>query len=516
MKKIITICATITALIVAVILAVVLMHETPLEKTISLRGYTINVPKNFTASSDGTIFDGKAREVGKFVLISEKVGENKIPEFSGVSVSGDVKTTVHYENIKKNEFASSAGKVVQYYVTDVLNPEPYAISLTFLKGNISGKLCDRIGETITIPEIGKRPPEKNITAPKYEELDDTVVYKVTLLDGSVLVNNIELIDMFMERQSNKQSTAIGILTYVQSEVGLMELENWKYIESDSGRGFMYLYYDEGDGEFTYDNNPVSFESIAKDTISDEGITSYNLKVGDAVTETLLDVPLNLYRENADELLSYKTDKSDTETVIKILQKIMTKKQFSKIKVTKDGDTVKITFNDSSVFDAVKLSKDAAVIFCLLSDVNTIEVTVKGGERYIIKRSELSKGLKINLEKAADSADRFSEFTEEIENITPAEPELEEENDEVLYSATVVIARGSKVTHPRTGNKVVVDDYAEKYGFGYYLGKPIVCTVKKNGDIYKATAVCNGKTILSQTLGSRAEAQKAIDTIKAYS
>lgn len=516
MKKLIYAGVSAVVLLLAVVLVIIFTADVPLEKTISLKGYTINVPKDFMASSTGVILNGKAKEVGKFLLIDEDVEETEIPKFSGVSALGDVKTSKLTEKMKVNEFNSDKGSVVQYYVTDVPNPEPYVLSLTFYKDEIGDKLSQKIAQTLIIPEIGKNPPAKNILPPEYEDLDDTLVYKVTLLDGSIMVKNTELIDEFMEKQKKAEDASLEILSYVQSGMGLMEVQDWRCIESDSGRGFMYTYYDKGDGTYTYDNNPTSFESISKDALSEKGITSYNLKIGDAVAVTLLDVPMNLYRENLDELLSLKTDKSTVSHILKIFEKIMTVEQYENITVTKENDTVRIIYKDKSVFDRAKLSKDAAILFSLLSDVSVIEVNVADKEFYIIKRSDIIKGLRVDLNKAAVSKDAFYKFTEELENLAPAEPEINENEQKVLYSATVVIASGSKIKHPETGKLVVVDGYAEKYGFSYVLDNPIVCTVKKAGSIYIASATCEGTVFLSQTLETEAEALEVIEKIKEYS
>ena len=126
------------------------------------------------------------------------------------------------------------------------------------------------------------------------------------------------------------------------------------------------------------------------------------------------------------------------------------------------------------------------------------------------------------ENATDSPENFAKFAEDLENVdkaVPNNPTAAEDgvaSGTVIYSGTVVISPSAMVTHPRTGERVAVGPYAEKYGYGSYLGKPITATVTKKGDKYIATATCGGAVLASRSYNSLQEAQSAIALIKAYS
>lgn len=81
------------------------------------------------------------------------------------------------------------------------------------------------------------------------------------------------------------------------------------------------------------------------------------------------------------------------------------------------------------------------------------------------------------------------------------------------------ASGSMVTHPRTGNKVVIDPYAEKYGVSQYLGKTITITVYEGGTAdnpkIRAVATCGGSVVYSTTFATQAEKRSFISMVQSY-
>ena len=94
------------------------------------------------------------------------------------------------------------------------------------------------------------------------------------------------------------------------------------------------------------------------------------------------------------------------------------------------------------------------------------------------------------------------------------------SDVVTFQTSVTApASGSMVTHPRTGNKVVIDLYAEKYGVSQYLGKTITITVYEGGTAanpkIRAVATCGGSVVYSTTFATQAEKLSFISMIQSY-
>lgn len=512
--------------IAAVVCAVWLTAVKPLGKQISAKGYEISVPKSWSFGADGILTDKKGSIVGKFVLVNEEPDLSNVAAYSGFEVQGEVKTESKTEVILKNVFETDSGMAVQYFIKDIPNPEPYAVSITLLRpgvGNITG---ERIAASFKIPEIGSKPPRKNITAPSYEDIAEDKTAKLVLENGNTSVKNASLIDMFIGMQKKNERTGLDILSFEQTD-GSEVLREWVHIESDAGRGFLYTYYDIGNGIYTYDNNPVMFDSITKEAAEDTEITSYCLKIGETETTKLLEIPLNIYRDNAEALVALKTAESTDEAAMNVLEQILEPEQLKNVSAAKTSDGLEIVFGENEMLDSAKISKDAAVIFSLLSDIEVINVSVTNGDNFVLKRNDVLKNTAEDAEAAADSPENFAKFAEKIESVPPAKPKDSANSGkessvngaadgEIVYSSTVQFSANTKVKHPNTGEMVEIGPYAEKLGVSQYLNKPITCTIKKSGSAYMVTATCNGSVIYSQPLEDEAAVQNMISQIKAYS
>lgn len=511
--------------IVAAACAVWFAVDRPLDKQISAKGYEISVPKTWSFDADGVLTDKNGKLVGKFILVNTEPDLNNTASYSGFEVRGDVKTENKTEVILKNTFDTDNGKAVQYFIKNIPNPEPYAVSITLLRTGVSTMTGERIAASLQIPEIGSKPPQKNIAAPCSSDITDDKTVKIDLADGSTAVKNVSLIDVFISLQKKNERTGLDILNFEQTENG-ETLKVWSHIESDGGRGFLYSYYDRGDGIYTYDNNPVMFDSITKEIVKEKEITSYRLKIGETETFRLLEIPTNLYRDKAEALVALKTDESTEQSAMNILEEILPAEQMENVSAEKTSDGLKIVFNENETVDRAKLSKDAAVMFSLLSDVDVIRISETGGDDFVLKRNDVLKNAEA--ENATDTPENFAKFAEEIESVPPARPEGATNNGKsgetignasdgsVVYSSTVVISSSTKIKHPKTGEMVEIGPYAEQVGVSQYLNKPITCTIKKTGNAYLATASCGGSVIYSQPLEDEAAVQNAIRQIQSYS
>jgi len=519
-KGIIIIVIAVIAAIAATAAALYFLGGEPLSKTVSLNGYEISVPKDWVASADGTLTDKEGSVAGRYMLINEELSLDNNFVYAEETSIVPTEQTDFAANIKKSTFETAKGKTVQYLIYNLPNPEPYAATVTLYLDRVSPKTADGIAKSFKMPVIGSKPPAKNIPVPLFDEIETDKAAKLTAADGTVSVKNISLIDGFIKMQSEGNATGLDIITYKKDENENLLLESWSHVENSNGQGFMYIYKDRGDGVYTYDNNPVIFQSITKEVQKDKGITAYRLKIGEAETTNLLEIPIDLYRDNAQELVAMKTDASTEESVSQILDQIIPAEERAGVTSEKKNDSVTIIFGEGSKTDAKNISKDAAVIFALSPDVNTVTAKDANGKTYVLERDEILSEVKDAADAATKSPEDFAKFTEELEKVEPPKAEGATGGNvpsgTVLYSGTVVISANTMVTHPRTGERVAVGPYAEARGYGGYLGKPITVTFTQKGKGCIATATCGGAVIASQAFESVAAAQSAINMVKAYS
>ncbi len=492
----------------------------PLSQTITNKGYAISVPKGWTSDAEGAIYNQNGKMVGKFLLIHEPPKADEPSMYSGFSVKTVDQTEELTSVVSKNTLTTNKGKAAQYFIQNIPNPAPYAVSLTFLRSGVNSMTAERIAASFTVPALGARPPKKNITAPAYNDVGEDKTAVFFLPDGSVTVKNIHLIDAFISRQSKKESTGLDLLCYRQATEG-EKLASWVHIESDKGKGYLYTYYSLEDSSYTYDNNPILFDRITKEIMQDKGVTAYQLRVGSVEAARILEIPTNIYRDNAEQLLAFQTTNSDEEVIRSILTTIFTPEQMESVSIQKTDAEIRLVISGEQELDRAKLSKDVAVLFRLLSDVETIVIEQPDKYIFYFRRNEVLQWV-TQSKTDANTTESFVEFTEAIEPIPP--PKAEREKDDsvtlgsgnVVYSTTVVFTPSTKVRHPNTGKKVAIGPYAEKYGFSQYLNKPIQCVIKRSGLAYVATAMVDGSVIYTQPLETEAAVLDAIKQLQAYS
>lgn len=468
-------------------------------KTISMRGYEISIPDKWSSDSKGNFYNDKGEQAGKFILIDEPVTEDNATDYSGEEIKGEIAR--EHDDVLKYTFTTGKGDVNMYFMPTPENPEPYGAAVLIYTDVVKESIGEKIAKTFKKPELGKNPPQKNIAPPNEK---DTVI-KIEFEDGSVSVKNSSFFTKFSESIASKENFGINVVTYKEDGKKL-KLSDWKYIECDSGVCYMYTYYEKGEGLYTYDNNVVSFKELSKVINEEKSMTSYMLKTEDKEIR-LIEFPLNRYRDNADELILLKTDNAKSADIQNILEKILSAKEQKGIRFSIENDILTITFSDDVVSNKNAAFTHSAVIFSLAKNINTINVKYLDNE-YTFSRSEVDNNSKKD-DSVTDSEEKFVEYTEELEKTNI--------NDgEIVYSGTVTVAYDTIVTHPRTGERVKVGPYAENRGFGYLLGKPIHCVIKRKGTGYIASASSGGKVVMTYPLEDEAKLQWAINMINAYS
>lgn len=470
-------------------------HER-LEKAVSIQGYEITVPGKWSSDSKGILYDSKGNTAGEFTLINE----------DKVMVGKEIA-----ENVIKCETQHNSKNAIVYYIKNLPNPEPYGVSLLFYKETVSERMCQKIYESFKIPAIGTNPPEKNIEATELSQIQDDKVCRVEFADGLVTVKNIKLINTFIDRQRDKQSTGIDIVDYKEEE-GRFLLTSWYHLESDRGAGYMYTYYKKDDGTYTYNNNPLTFEAVTKEMSEKKSTTSYRLTSGGVKTTTILEIPLNYYRDNAEELIALKTMNATEIEIQKILDKIKTKDELNALTFKVSSNALLITYDEGIKSERSKAYSDAAVLFSLASNLDSITFVYNDGKEYTFTRAQIEKTLDTDMDFASKNKENFVDLAEKIENSQQSQMT----DSTVVYSGTVTVSYNTIVTHPKTGERVEVGPYAERKGYGQYLGKPIYCEIRRTGNGYIASASFGGNVIGAYPLNSEEKLQNAISLIKAYS
>lgn len=437
--------------------------------------------------------------------------------------------------------------VKQYTFTDLPNPPPYAYTIWFDKDVVSQGKINKILKSFTLPNVGKNPPPKNVAEPAAQDIEQNAMY--TIADnGAVSAFNTFKLERFMQNMQNKTADSLDILQYA-NEDGDYRIQTWSHLAFDGSEALMYSYYRTQDGNYTYDNNPVAFSHIVKTDSPENGVTSYHLALGasDAEVAKLIEIPYNLYAANEEGLLSRKNtlvgNNAEVGAIIDSIPvagatrdtfSLQTDKEPYGISIAYNVDNADLLYKDGKL-DAQPFRKNATVMFSLIDNVDKIEVTVKNGDKtdtLTFERDEMQQYFPEDVREYAKETPKFSEFVEDVQNLPEPTPKPTQKsasgssggsasgNEVVTFQTSVTApASGSMVTHPRTGNKVVIDPYAEKYGVSQYLGKTITITVYEGGTAdnpkIRAVATCGGSVVYSTTFATQAEKRSFISMVQSY-
>ena len=510
-KLIALICVSIAVLVVIISVLFMLLGGVKLDKTISVNGYEISVPKSWTVDSKGNLYNSKGEHTAKFILIDTEVNKSTATQFCGDEIMSDINSEEISDGIIRYTFTTGNGKTHMYFMDELTNPEPYGALVVVYTDFVDAKTGKKIAKSFKQPDLGANPPEKNITLPPWGEENSNIVTVTEFADGNYSVKNSNLITDFIKKQEGKKDAGLNIVCYVERKDGEMCFRSWQYIESDQGKGYLYSYYNKDDEIYSYYNETISFDEIVKNISEEKNTTSFDLKIKNKEDIVLVSFPLNRSRDYAEELVALKTDNATNKHIGEIFKLIMSEKEYSSVKYEIVEDVLNIKFGSKVSADRKAAYSYSAVVFSLAGNINTVNVSYADKSEYTFTKNAVDKETDTQIDSAADSEENFVDYTEEIE-----ENQTTSNDGQVVYSGVVVISYNTLVTHPDTGEKVEVGPYAESKGYSQYLGKPISCVIKRSGSGYIATASCNGSVIASYPLNSEAELQNAINLINAYS
>ncbi len=167
---------------------------------------------------------------------------------------------------------------IQYVFYDLPNPPPYGYALYFDLEQVNKEEIDQILSSFIIPDLGEdlaKLPPKNRKPLTLEEAKTSATYRVGLKDGTEEAFNLSKLDSFIENQKKGIPDQLDVLTYIETEDGLV-IKDWYYIIFDGQVARSFGYYKLEDGTYTYDNIPIIFSKILKKHYQEQNIISYRL------------------------------------------------------------------------------------------------------------------------------------------------------------------------------------------------------------------------------------------------
>ncbi len=515
---------------------------------LNLAGYIISVPKDWEIRLEDEIAifynnESGGAPIGKARLINQEVASADFGKwFSFETAAVSEKTSDKYAApLTEQNYSEGGTEYTEYVFSNLPNPQPYHFALYFDNDMVSGWTARKILKSFIIPDPGKNPPPKNIAAPTEEEAAPNSVYRIDSAE-QITVHNTAFLDRLMNAE-NTTPAAFSILYYTKAGDSLA-LSGWRYLDFDGEKMLLYEYYQIDDGTYSYNNNPRQILKIQKVQDEGQGLTIYQGLLSDNPAEycNLFDFPTNPYENQKDALFEHKeTYTGDNAGVGAILDSLPTpglsRTQFS---LQTEQEPYGITI-DYEVTDAEKaypdgklnrlqLEKNAAVVFSLVSNADQITINITNGdekETLSFNREKTEEYFETDVRSYSEEPEKFDQYLEDVQNMPPSTPTPSAPSSaggggasggvlgEVVYSSTVTIPSGMLVTHPRTGEKVVVDPYAERYGYAQYLDKPIQCVIYRAGSGYRAVASCGGTVLLEYELATERDKDYAISMIQAY-
>lgn len=510
---------------------------------LNLAGYSICVPKQWAIRLESEVavfYENEASEepIGKARLLNTETEEDAFgkwfyfetePRTSELNLSYEYPLTEqHYE---EGDF-----RYALYVFSSLPNPQPYHFAMYFDERAVSKRTIRHILKSFFVPDAGKNPPPKNIEAPSTEEIAESAVYQV-ISEPQTKVYGIALFEDFLRCTESEEAapSALPVLSYRQ-ENGVLALDNWRYLDFDGEKILLYQYYQTDSGVYSYNNNPKQLFKIEQEKNEEENTTAFYGVFASGERAVLFEYPSNPYEEEKDVLYAMRETKiGDNSAVGAILDVLpspgLVRDSFSlQTEKAPYGITVNYSVADKEQayadgkLNRSPLEKNAAMIFSLVENADVVTVLVSDGEKeesLKFYREKTESYFGTDVREYAEEPKAFRQYAEEVQNMPPSEekketaPVSEGVVGEVVYSTTVTIPHGMKVTHPRTGEKVVIDPYAERYGYAQYLGKPISCVIYRTGSGYRLVASCGGSVLGEYAMANDRDKAYVIGMIQAY-
>lgn len=513
---------------------------------LNLAGYSVLVPANWEIRLDGetAVFycsESGGAPIGKARLINQEVSPADFGKWFYLETAAVSETTSDKYAAPLTEQAYQEGGTdyTEYVFSSLPNPQPYHFAMYFDREYVSSRTTRRILKSFFVPDPGANPPPKNIPAPAEEEAAQSSVYLIRQAEQT-LVHNTAQLDSFIEGMNSGAPSAVNLLSY-RREGESLALDSWFYLDFDGERTLLYTYYQTEDGSYSYNNNPERLSAIEKTQDGEQELTAYLAVPADSTAQktTLLKFPKNPYQEQQNALLQHKGALvGDNSSVGAILDSLPTpglvRTQFA-LQTDHEPYSIRVSYEvtdadkayPNGALNRQQLEKNAAVVFSLVENADKISMEIKNGEKtetLDFSRKNAEEYFKGDVRDYPQEPQKFRQYLEDVQNMPPSTPKPPVSGNassssgvlgEVVYSTSVTIPHGMMVTHPRTGEQVVIDPYAERYGYSQYLGKPISCVIYRTGSGYHLVASCGGAALAEYDMASDRDKDYVIGMIQSY-
>lgn len=514
---------------------------------LNMAGYAVLAPAQWEIRLDGetAVFyspESGGAPIGKARLINQEVSPADFGKWFYLETAAVSETTSNQfaALLTEQTYQEGDAEYTVYVFSSLPNPQPYHFAMYFDREYVSGWTARRILKSFTVPDPGANPPPKNIPALSEEEAAQSSVYLVRQTEQTLVHNTVRL-DAFIEGMNSGSQNSVNILSY-RKEGELLALDSWFYLDCDGERTLLYTYYQTEDGNYSYNNNPEPLSAIEKAQNSEQDLTTYLAVPADSAAQeiTLFEFPKNPYQEQQNDLLQHKGALiGDNSSVGAILDSLPTpglaRTQFA---LQTDHEpyailvSYEVTDSDKAYpngsLNRQQLEKNAAVIFSLVENADEISMEIKNEEKtetLDFSRRKTEEYFEGDVRDYPQEPQKFSQYLEDVQNMPPSTPKPPASENthsssggvlgEVVYSTSVTIPHGMMVTHPRTGEQVVIDPYAERYGYSQYLGKPISCVIYRTGSGYHLVASCGGAVLAEYDMAGDRDKDYVIGMIQSY-
>lgn len=509
-------------------------------RRLNLAGYVILVPGQWQIKLDGEVAvfygeDAGETPIGKARLINSETAASDFGKWfyfkSEPQNSREIKK--YAAPLTEQTYAENDREYTLYAFSSLPNPQPYHFMMYFDNEYVKKGAAKKILKSLVIPNAGENPPPKNLAAPAPDETNENSVYKIISQEYTEVHREAELDSFIKHIKSSDEPKEISLLSY-KKEGDLYVLDGWQHLSFSGKRTLLYKYYQTESGAYSYNNNPTEILEITKISDNENDITKYiaDFADKDKADETIFEIPKNQYHDNSEALLAYTGtlvgDNSAVGAILDLLPARGLKRTSFELNTDSEPYGIVINYDvtdeekayKEGKLDKSQADKNAAVIFSLVENADAITMNI-AGEQLIYKREKVDAQFNADVREYSHEPKKFTQYVEKVQNFNEKEQtEVAPSGTssvvgDVVYSSTVTISYDTKVTHPRTGKKVSVGPYANKYGYGQYLGKPISCVIYRAAYGYRAVASCAGDVLLEYSLADEGDLNNAISTIQAY-
>lgn len=228
--------------------------------TLNIAGYSIKLPSDWkletakSRKSDEKIFNSNGIIIGAVKLIDKPI--------ESYDTDIDAAFIKIVEQMSQDDLNAKHLEYLAFLESD--NPSPYAYVIYFNTDYVDKNQIKLIKDSFEPPLKVKNPPNKNIAAMSFEEMQQNATYSINKVykKYSSIGYNVNKLDRFIENQRSGIPDSLNIIKIYEDEAYNRMIKEWIYITYDGNKAYEYGYYQLENGKFTYDN-PSKFDFISR-------------------------------------------------------------------------------------------------------------------------------------------------------------------------------------------------------------------------------------------------------------